>query len=142
LKEVVRGGSQNPNETFHGILWILVPKYRYASGLMIDIGVGLAAILYNDGYKKLRDLFQRLFNSCGYYTNHGIIALDTSKEHDRQMFFSRKRTRKVNEQQRNQIFLNNDDNSSDGEDDESDGYLYSIMSSDEDAYEPGGDDLD
>ncbi|CAF4130305.1 unnamed protein product [Rotaria sordida] len=141
LKKVVRGGSQNPNETFHGILWHLVPKHRYASGLMIDIGVGLAVILYNDGYKKLRDLFQQLFNSCGYYTNHGIIALDTSKEGDRQKFFGRKRTQKVNEQQTHKIFLDNDDNSSNGEDDESDGYLYSIRSSDEDAYEPGGDDL-
>ena len=51
---------------------------------MIDIDVDLAVILYNDGYKKLRDLFQQLFNSCGYYTNHGIIVLDTSKERDRQ----------------------------------------------------------
>ncbi|CAF1216627.1 unnamed protein product, partial [Didymodactylos carnosus] len=115
-----------------------VPKHRYASGLMIDIGVGLAVTLYNDGYKKLHDLFERLFNSCGYWTNHGIIALDTSKEHDRQMFFSCKRTRKVNEQQRHKIVRNNDDNSSDDEHDESDGYLYSIMSSDEDGYEPGG----
>ncbi len=120
---------------------MLVPKHRHASGLIIDIGVGLAVILYNYGYKKLSDLFQQLFDSCGYYTNHGIIALDTSREHDRQNFFSRKRTRKVDEQQANKIFLDNDDNSSDGADDESDGYLYSTMSSDEDAYEPGGDGL-
>ena len=50
-------------------MWSLVPRHRYASGLMIDVGVGLAVILYNDGYEKLCDLFQQLFNSCDYYTN-------------------------------------------------------------------------
>jgi hypothetical protein len=90
LTRVVKGGSQNANETFHGVLWTLAPKHRYVSAIMLDIATGLAVIIYNDGYNKLSDLFQNLFASCGHYTEKGFDSLDSQRRHHRNKFLERR----------------------------------------------------
>ena len=142
LKKVLNGGSQNANETFHGILWTLAPKHRHASALMLGIAIGLAVVLYNDGYKKLWELFQQLFNSCGYYTNIGFTAMDATREHSQKVYEHKREQQPKIKNKKTKVFEDDNSDSSSNVDDNSDDYLYSIISSDEDAYKPGGDELD
>ena len=142
LKKVLNGGSQNANETFHGILWTLAPKHRHVSALMPDTAIGLAVVLYNDGYKKLWELFQQLFNSCGYYTNIGFTAMDATREHNQKVYKHKREQKPKIKKKKTKVFEDDNSDSSSNVDDDSDDYLYSIISSGENAYEPSGDELD
>jgi len=53
LKKVINGGSQNANESFHAVLWNFAPKYRYATGIVIDLCAAMAVLSYNDGNQSI-----------------------------------------------------------------------------------------
>ncbi len=64
LKRVLYGSSQNPNESYHSVLWSMAPKRRYSSGAILDLCVGLSVAVFNDGYQSLLKLLENL---CGIY---------------------------------------------------------------------------
>jgi hypothetical protein len=76
LARVVGGGSQNANEAYHSLLWTMVPKHRYCSSTTLRIGLGLSAIIYNEGYQALNKLFTSIFLSMGYYSTQCLRKLD------------------------------------------------------------------
>ena len=83
LARVVGGGSQNCNESFHSVLWTMVPKHRYCSSTMIRIGLALSTIIFNDGYSSLDKLFINLFTFTGYYSHQCFVRLDEMKNYFR-----------------------------------------------------------
>jgi hypothetical protein len=64
LKKVLHGSSQNPNASFHSVLWSMAPKRRYSSGAVLNLCVGLSVAVFNDGYQSLQKLLENL---CGIY---------------------------------------------------------------------------
>lgn len=60
LSRVLNGSTQNPNESYHSLLWSMAPKSRSSSGAMIDFCVALSVIVYNNGFQSLLPLFQSL----------------------------------------------------------------------------------
>ncbi|CAF1183467.1 unnamed protein product [Adineta ricciae] len=64
LKKVLHGSSQNPNESFHSVLWSMAPKRRYSSGTILDLCVALSVAVFNDGYQSLQKLLENLCGEC------------------------------------------------------------------------------
>ncbi len=60
LSRVLNGSTQNPNESYHSVLWSMAPKSRCSSGTIIDFCVALSTIVYNDGFQSLLPLFDSL----------------------------------------------------------------------------------
>jgi hypothetical protein len=53
LTRVLDASSQNPNEGFHSIVWLMSPKHKSSSGTTFEIACHLAVIIFNDGYFAL-----------------------------------------------------------------------------------------
>ncbi|CAF1300157.1 unnamed protein product [Rotaria sp. Silwood1] len=73
LKRVLNGSSQNPNESFHSLLWNMAPKNRFCSGTIIDVRLGLAIMIYNDGYLSIGEILHELLGEMGHFS---YIAFD------------------------------------------------------------------
>lgn len=79
LARVVGSGSQNANEAFHSLLWIMVPKHPFCSSIILRIALGLSTIIYNDGYNALDKLFTSIFSSIGYYSPECFSRLSSMR---------------------------------------------------------------
>ncbi|CAF2068009.1 unnamed protein product [Rotaria magnacalcarata] len=53
LARVVNASTQNANETFHSLVWLISPKHKVSSGTTFEIACHLAVIIFNDGYSAL-----------------------------------------------------------------------------------------
>ncbi len=53
LARVVNASTQNPNEAFHSLVWLMSPKHKASSGTTFEIACHLAVIIFNDGYSAL-----------------------------------------------------------------------------------------
>lgn len=53
LARVVNASTQNPNEAFHSLVWLMSPKHKASSGTTFEIACRLAVIIFNDGYSAL-----------------------------------------------------------------------------------------
>ncbi|CAF3486716.1 unnamed protein product [Rotaria sp. Silwood1] len=53
LERVLDASSQNPNEGFHSLVWLMSPKHKTTSGTIFEIACHLAIIIFNDGYFAL-----------------------------------------------------------------------------------------
>ncbi|CAF4611643.1 unnamed protein product [Rotaria sp. Silwood2] len=73
LQHVLNGSSQNANESFHSFLWSMAPKNRYCSGTIIDICLGLAVMIYNDGYLSIGEILHELLGEMGHFS---YVAFD------------------------------------------------------------------
>lgn len=58
LARVVNGGSQNPNEGFHSLVWLMSPKHKASSGTTFQIACSIATTIFNDGYYGLGESIQ------------------------------------------------------------------------------------
>ena len=56
LKRTTRGLTQNPNESFHSVLWQHAPKNRPKGPIMVTLAANLSICQFNDGMKYLADL--------------------------------------------------------------------------------------
>ncbi|CAF4925000.1 unnamed protein product [Rotaria sp. Silwood1] len=79
LSRVLNGSTQNPNESYHSVLWSMAPKSRSSSGTIIDFCVALSVIVYNDGYQSLLPLFESLLGSSGTFTSSIFQRLDQQR---------------------------------------------------------------
>ena len=80
LARVLGGGSQNANESFHSLLWTMVPKHRFCSSTILRIGLGLSTIIFNDGFESLSDIFSSLFGCVGYFSAKCFKRFDAKKK--------------------------------------------------------------
>ena len=53
LTRVVDASTQNPNEGFHSLVWLMSPKHKASSGTTFEIACCLAVMIFNDGYFAL-----------------------------------------------------------------------------------------
>ena len=60
LSRVINASTQNPNECFHSIVWLMSPKNKATSGTIFEIASHLAVIIFNDGYFVLGKVFSTL----------------------------------------------------------------------------------
>lgn len=109
---MINGGSQNANESFHAVLWSFAPKYRYATGVVIDLCAAIAVLSYNDGNQsiipaiaeitgknvyKLNLKYNIVFllgGDGGYYTTVAMRRLD-----ERRVYYEHKKKKKKQEKQ-------------------------------------------
>ena len=60
LSRVINASTQNPNECFHSIVWLMSPKNKATSGTIFEIASHLAVIIFNDGYFVLGKVLSTL----------------------------------------------------------------------------------
>ena len=77
MKKVINGDSQNTNESFHAVLWSLAPKYRYATGVVIDLCAAIAVLLYNDGNQSIIPVIAEITgkNVYKFRLKYSIVSL-------------------------------------------------------------------
>jgi hypothetical protein len=71
LRQVLRGGTTNANESFHRIIWSMCSKKRYHTQKQIINAVNLSVIIYNDGFIGLIPIYQ----SLGITVNVAMIGM-------------------------------------------------------------------
>ncbi|CAF1544874.1 unnamed protein product, partial [Didymodactylos carnosus] len=64
LAQVLDGGTTNPNESFHRIIWSLCSKKRYHIRKHVQLAVDLTVIIYNDCYIGLTPVLEKLGIQC------------------------------------------------------------------------------
>ena len=81
MKKCKRGTTQNSNESFHNVIWSILPKSRFCSAITAALGVGLAVCQYNDGRSKglLRCLEAVTHTSAGPRSRASFLNLDNSR---------------------------------------------------------------
>ena len=50
---ILNASTQNANEAFHSLIWLMPPKHKASSGTTFKIACGLAIVIFNDGYSAL-----------------------------------------------------------------------------------------
>ena len=53
LARVLNASTQNPNEGFHSLVWLMSPKHKASSGTTFGIACSFAITIFNDGYFTL-----------------------------------------------------------------------------------------
>ena len=98
LARMIGGGSQDANEIFHLLLWMMAPKHRFYSSTILRTALGPSAIIDNDSYESLEKLFVELFSSVGYYYAERFSRLGATRtSYDSKVVKRRSRTRTTNE---------------------------------------------
>ncbi|CAF3887909.1 unnamed protein product, partial [Rotaria sp. Silwood1] len=116
LSRVINASTQNPNECFHSIVWLMSPKNKATSGTIFEIASHLAVIIFNDGYFVLGDLFNLVCGYRGYYTEQAMINLDKNRLHTESKEMNRKKRKEVS-----RMSQQNDEKSDDDEQINTDG---------------------
>ncbi|CAF5046096.1 unnamed protein product, partial [Rotaria sp. Silwood1] len=95
LARVVDASSQNANEGFHSLVWLMSPKHKPSSGTTFEIACHLAIIIFNDGYFALGDLFNNICGYRGHYTDQAMIHFDNNRLHPESKECNRKRRKEA-----------------------------------------------
>ncbi|CAF3361073.1 unnamed protein product [Rotaria sp. Silwood2] len=95
LARVVDASSQNPNEGFHSLVWLMSLKHKASSGTTFEIACHLAIIISNDGYFALGNLFNNISGYHGYYTDQAMIHFDNNRLHTESKENNRKRRKEA-----------------------------------------------
>ena len=74
LKMCLHGKTQNHNESYNGMIWARVPKYRYFAYDKLEFAVYDPAANFNDGRQASLDIFKELNVVPGYYTTSAFIS--------------------------------------------------------------------
>ncbi|CAF1077732.1 unnamed protein product [Rotaria sordida] len=128
LARVVNASSQNPNEGFHSLVWLMSPKHKTSSGTIFEIACHLAIIIFNDGYFTLGDLFNNICGYRGHYTDQAMIHFDNTRLHTESKENNRKRRKEAGRDvQKNVDNDQTNSNNASGDDD------YKTIDSDEEA---------
>ncbi|CAF2204978.1 unnamed protein product [Rotaria magnacalcarata] len=110
LARVVDASTQNPNEGFHSLVWLMSPKHKASSGTTFEIACCLAVIIFNDGYFALGDIFNIMCGYRGYYTDQAMVHFDNSRLHTESKENNRKRRKEAD-----RIPIQNDDDEEDND---------------------------
>ncbi|CAF2047892.1 unnamed protein product [Rotaria magnacalcarata] len=123
LARVVDASTQNPNEGFHSLVWLMSPKHKASSGTTFEIAYCLAVTIFNDGYFPLgmikqiitqaisnRNIFNIMCRYHGYYTDQAMVHFDNSRLHTESKDNNRKRRKDAG-----RIPVQNDDDEKDND---------------------------
>ncbi|CAF2261146.1 unnamed protein product [Rotaria magnacalcarata] len=80
LARVLGGGSQNANESFHSLLWTMVPKHQFCSSTVLRIGLSLSTIVFSNGYESLNNVLYSLFGSVGFFSANCFSRFSTKQK--------------------------------------------------------------
>ncbi|GFX82777.1 uncharacterized protein TNCV_385701 [Trichonephila clavipes] len=65
LKKCLHGKTQNPNESFHNVVWSRVPKATFVQSETLSLGVYDAVCSFNDGVLRV---------TCASLMNNGLVG--------------------------------------------------------------------
>lgn len=77
LTRCLDGYTQNANESLNNTIWIYCPKRKYHGLQTVEIAVGLAVVVFNDGYTALNSVLEKMKISCGSFTKDFFRETDT-----------------------------------------------------------------
>ncbi|CAF1154630.1 unnamed protein product [Rotaria sordida] len=138
LARVVDASSQNQNEGFHSLVWLMSPKHKTTSGTTFETAFHLVIILFNDGYFTLGDLFNNICGYRGHYTNQAMIHFDNSRLHSESKTNNRK-TRKEADRGVQKNVDNDQTNNNNAPGDDNDKTINSDKQTDDDYNETNSD---
>ena len=75
----MHGGTQNNNEALNAVIWKKCPKAVFTSRKILEIGVNLAILSFNDGAIAYKELFELSNIRVGQFTLRAIRKRDNSR---------------------------------------------------------------
>jgi hypothetical protein len=79
LNKCLHGLTQNQNESFNAMIWDRIPKTRYVSSSLLDVGVYDAVANFNIGRKASILIYEQLNMIPGKYTIKGCHILNKKR---------------------------------------------------------------
>ncbi|GFY26678.1 uncharacterized protein TNCV_2880061 [Trichonephila clavipes] len=81
LKKCLHGKTQNPNESFHNVIWSRVPKATFVRIETLSFGVYDAICSFNDGNVSKLKMLQKMGAEPGEYSVSALKLLDIGKDY-------------------------------------------------------------
>ncbi|GFT45267.1 uncharacterized protein TNCV_2123491 [Trichonephila clavipes] len=79
LKKCLHGKTQNPNESFHNVIWSRVPKATFVQIETLSLGVYDAVCSFNDGNVSKLKMLQKMGVERGEYSVSAMKLLDRER---------------------------------------------------------------
>ena len=79
LEACLHGGTQNANESFHGLIWARCPKTAFVGRRRLELAAYDAVIVFNEGELGRLPVFRLLGLECGGYMETGFRILDVTR---------------------------------------------------------------
>ncbi|GFU87595.1 uncharacterized protein TNCV_2935171 [Trichonephila clavipes] len=99
LKKCLHGKTQNPNESFHNIVWSRVPKATFVQIETLSLGVYDAVCSFNDGNVSKLKMLQKMGVEPGEFSVSAMKLLDRERLMKAIYAFSR-RSKKIRKDKR------------------------------------------
>lgn len=82
LKKCLHGETQNPNESFHNMIWKWCSKRVFVGRTVLETAVTSAIIAFNDGEQRLARVFEKLGIEKGGHSIAGLNRADSQRIQD------------------------------------------------------------
>ncbi|GFT75277.1 uncharacterized protein TNCV_950951 [Trichonephila clavipes] len=79
LKKFLHGKTQNPNESFHNVVWSRVPKATFVQNEILSLGVYDAVCSFNDGNVSKLKMLQKMGVEPGEFSVSAMKLLDRER---------------------------------------------------------------
>ncbi|GFV21103.1 uncharacterized protein TNCV_4267361 [Trichonephila clavipes] len=79
LKKCLHGKTQNPNESFHNVVWSRVPKATFVQIEILSLGVYDAVCSFNDGIVSKLKMLQKMGVEPGEFSVSAMKLLDRER---------------------------------------------------------------
>ena len=79
LEKCAHGGSQNPNESFHNLIWSKCPKSTFVGRFRLEIAVAEATIVYNSGELARKDVYTLLKVPMTSFLTNEMKLMDSKR---------------------------------------------------------------
>ncbi|GFT77246.1 uncharacterized protein TNCV_182681 [Trichonephila clavipes] len=99
LKKCLHGKTQNPNESFHNVVWSRVPKATFVQIETLSLGVYDAVCSFNDGNVSKLKMLQKMGVEPGEFSVSAMKLLDRERLMKAIYAFSR-RSKKIRKDKR------------------------------------------
>ncbi|GFY18224.1 uncharacterized protein TNCV_2046301 [Trichonephila clavipes] len=73
LKKCLHGKTQNPNESFHNVIWSRVPKATFVQIETLSLGVYDAVCSFNDGNVSKLKMLQKMGVEPGEFSHYNVV---------------------------------------------------------------------
>ena len=79
LERCKLGATQNANECLNGLIWQLCPKQSFCTVKTVETATSLSVIIFNDGYRKVDAVLEKMGCRTGTVTRQALAQLDCVK---------------------------------------------------------------
>lgn len=79
LEKVLKGYSQNPNESLNHIVWDICPKEVFSGPETVETACSLAVLLFNSGAETLGQVLQGLHLTVGEHCKAGFKTINQQR---------------------------------------------------------------